>query len=253
MATMAKRKLKTWQIEDAARLKRIYNERKRELVLTHERIAAIAGWETQSAVSQYLNAGIPLNLSALMKFASILQVNPHEISPTLAQQIHYSGELEAQMSGLGIEAFDQSEPLNDDDYVTLPALSTELAAGDGAASDNEFGVKHLKFTREYLRSKGVDPQNARVVDIMGSSHSPVLEPGDAVAVDLANTRIIDGDMYAFRDIDMLRVKLLYRRPGGGLLLRSYNRAEYPDEELTGDQVRDRIEIKGRVFWGSRDW
>lgn len=53
--------------------------------LNQEKIADICGWAGQSVVSQYLNAKIPLNLSALVKFAGILNFDPSEVSPRLTE------------------------------------------------------------------------------------------------------------------------------------------------------------------------
>jgi len=35
-----------------------------------------------------------------------------------------------------------------------------------------------------------------------------------------------------------------------LRIRSYNSEEYPAEDLTAEEVKDRIEIVGRVWWRS---
>lgn len=43
-----------------------------------------------------------------------------------------------------------------------------------------------------------------------------------------------------------RIKQLYRKPGGKLIIRSYNNDSYPDEEADIDDV----EIIGRLFWYS---
>ena len=80
---------------------------------------------------------------------------------------------------------------------------------------------------------------------------PVLRNGATVGVDVGNTRIIDGDLYAITHGGQLRVKQAYRLPGGGIRLRSFNRDEHPDEEYTPDEVSaQEIEIIGRVFWGA---
>lgn len=83
---------------------------------------------------------------------------------------------------------------------------------------------------------------------------PVLNNGDHVAVDIAQTNPIrDGDLYAVRDGVLLRVKVLINQPDGGLIIRSFNKDEYPDEILTFNERRARIHVIGRVFWSSRSW
>jgi transcriptional regulator with XRE-family HTH domain len=81
-------KLTQDQLEDAARLKKIFESRKAEdRSLTQESLAALCGWKTQSAVTQYLNGVVPLNLDALIKFSLALNASITEISPTLSQRI----------------------------------------------------------------------------------------------------------------------------------------------------------------------
>jgi phage repressor protein C with HTH and peptisase S24 domain len=61
-------------------------------------------------------------------------------------------------------------------------------------------------------------------------------------------------MYALDHGGQLRVKTLYRLPGGGIRMRSYNRDEHPDEEYTPqDMLEKEIAVLGRVFWSSALW
>lgn len=87
---------------------------------------------------------------------------------------------------------------------------------------------------------------------MGNSLLPVLNNGDLVAVDISQTvPIRDGDLYAVRDGVLLRVKILINLPDGGLILRSFNKDEYPDEILTFEDRRARIHVIGR-YSGHRE-
>ena len=74
---------------------------------------------------------------------------------------------------------------------------------------------------------------------------PVIPDGATVAVDTGNKRIIDGELYAINQGDLKRIKQLYRKPGGKILIRSINR-DYDDEEADEADV----EIIGFVFWYS---
>ena len=61
--------------------------------------------------------------------------------------------------------------------------------------------------------------------------------GSTIGVDTATTHITDGEIYALEHDGMLRVKFVYRLPGGGIRLRSFNREEYPDEVLAGGHAQ----------------
>ncbi len=148
-----------------------------------------------------------------------------------------------------IEAWDGGTELRDDE-VELPFFTeVELSAGSGAyAVQENYGPK-LRFAKATLKKCGVAPDNAACVNVSGTSMEPVLLDGAIVGVDTASTSIKDGEMYALEHDGMLRVKLLYRVPGGGLRLRSFNINEYPDEVYGAEGVKT-IRIIGRVFWYS---
>jgi len=76
-------KLERWQIEDAARLKQIFERSE----YTQEAFGIEFDIGNQAMVGQYLNARRPLNLAAAGKFAYGLKVTIDEISPNLAAQI----------------------------------------------------------------------------------------------------------------------------------------------------------------------
>ncbi|MNJ74106.1 HTH-type transcriptional regulator PrtR [compost metagenome] len=80
---------------------------------------------------------------------------------------------------------------------------------------------------------------------------PVLPDGSTVGINTGQKSVVDGKMYALKHDGQLRVKVLYRLPGGGIRMRSLNNAEHPDESYTPDQMKENdIEIIGRVFWGA---
>ncbi|ODC01180.1 hypothetical protein A3197_01470 [Candidatus Thiodiazotropha endoloripes] len=71
----------------AARLKAIFNGKKKELGFTQETISYAAGWKSPSAFGQYANGIIPINLNSLTLLSKLLQVDPSEIFPQLAERL----------------------------------------------------------------------------------------------------------------------------------------------------------------------
>ncbi len=148
-----------------------------------------------------------------------------------------------------ISVWDDDTPVEEDE-VEVPFLrEVELAAGSGKTYIEETSRWKLRFGKYTLRRKGVQPENAVCVVVRGNSMEPILPDGSTVGVDRGATNIVDGKVYALKDNGMLRVKTLYRLPGGMVRLRSYNRDEYSDE----DRELESIEIIGRVFWSSVLW
>lgn len=85
-----RRPLTETEQQDSERLKKVWDIRSRELNLTQLDASKQFGFANQSAVSQYLNAKIPLNLDAAAKFAKILHVSIADISPTHADSLRSS-------------------------------------------------------------------------------------------------------------------------------------------------------------------
>lgn len=288
-------KLNKTQLAEAERLKAIYLDRKKaDPSITQDLIADKAGWASQSVVSQYLNGRIPLNLQAILKFASILNFEPGEVTSRLGvdrprsqhpfadgigpasgdNQIpafrERSGRY-ALVDGIGapeaprpdhpsneptpvalvpVETWSDETPL-DESEVAIPFFKeVELAAGKGSEVMLETGGRKLRFGKRTLQRKGISAETAAAAVVMGNSMEPVLPDGSTVAIDTACTTISDGKMYAINHEGQLRVKMLYRLPGNGLRLRSYNTEEHPDERYDGTYVAEHIRIIGKVFWYS---
>lgn len=150
-----------------------------------------------------------------------------------------------------IDVWDDDTPL-DDDEVYVPFLKeVELSAGSGRTIVEQSHKQKLRFGKMTLRRQNVQPSEAVCVTVSGNSMEPVLPHGSTVGVDQGCTSITDGKMYALNHGGQLRVKTLYRLPGGGIRMRSYNREEHPDEEYTAEQlVKNEILIIGKVFWYS---
>ena len=164
-------------------------------------------------------------------------------------------KVESNATFLGpIDAWDDNTPL-DDDEVYVPFLKeVELAAGSGRTVVEQSNRQKLRFGKITLRRQGVQPSDAVCVTVSGNSMEPVLPGGSTVGVDQGSVNIIDGKMYAINHDGQLRVKTLYRLPGGGIRMRSFNRDEHPDEEYSAQDMIDKeIVILGKVFWSSVLW
>lgn len=81
-----KSKLTTEQLQDSARLKALYESKKKFLGITQQDIADELNI-TQSAVGHYLNGRNALNVSSALMFARILGVQVEEFSPHLAKEL----------------------------------------------------------------------------------------------------------------------------------------------------------------------
>lgn len=163
-----------------------------------------------------------------------------------------AAKVESNAEYLGqFSVWDDDTPL-DDDEVYVPFLKeVELSAGSGKTVVEPSNKQKLRFGKMTLRRQNVQPSEAVCVTVSGNSMEPVLPHGSTVGVDQGCTAITDGKMYALNHGGQLRVKTLYRSPGGGIRMRSYNRDEHPDEEYSADDMLQKdIIVIGKVFWYS---
>jgi phage repressor protein C with HTH and peptisase S24 domain len=184
--------------------------------------------------------------SKLVAIANVLGTTAEEL---ITGKIRSRVEANAEWAG-PMETWDSSTPLGDDEVEIPFYMEVELAAGHGIAEAIEFHGPKLRFAKSTLRKSSVDPTRAACVRVNGNSMEPVLPNGSTVGVDTSQTNVIDGKMYAINHDGMLRIKTLYKLPGGGLRLRSFNTDEWPDERYEGDAAIKQIKIIGKVFWYS---
>ena len=78
-----RRPLTKEESQDTERLKKIWEAKAKPLGLTQAKISKDFGFANQSAVSQYLNGRIPLNMKIAAKFAKALEVDPRLICPNM--------------------------------------------------------------------------------------------------------------------------------------------------------------------------
>lgn len=268
---MKKRPLTEVESAECKKLRAIYNEKKRDLGLSQERLGELIGI-TQSGVNMYLSGKNALNLPIARQFADALNVPIGAFSPRLASDlleivrsiVNSENGSEAKPSRItvmpkhtanaeltgSLTVWSQGDPLGEDE-VDLPYYEeVEFSAGNGMTEVIEVADRKLRFSNETLRSAGVDPRSAAVARIRGRSMERLILDGAAIGFDMSDTSIYDGEIYAFNHDGMLRVKYLYRTPGGAVRVRSENSEEFPDELMTAEQWASEVNMLGRVFWWS---
>lgn len=147
-----------------------------------------------------------------------------------------------------VDAWDSKTPLSKDE-VEVPFLrDIEFACGDGRVPEEDYNGFKIRFSKATLRRVGANTDGSGVIcfPATGNSMEPVIPDGATVAIDTQNKKIVDGELYAINQDGLKRIKQLYRRPGGKVTIRSFNREENDDEEA----LESELEIVGFVFWYS---
>ncbi len=201
------------------------------LKITQESLAERLG-VTQGAVAHWLSGRREPDLQTLGRLLEALGLPPLQIGSGDSARVEANAELIGMMSG-----WDSATPLGDDEVAIPLYKEVEMAAGGGATEVVEVPGRLLRFAKSTLREAGVLEQNAACATVSGRSMERLIMDGATIGIDRGTTHIIDGEIYAFDQDGMLRVKYLYRMPGGGLRIRSENDDEYPDEILTAEELR----------------
>lgn len=148
-----------------------------------------------------------------------------------------------------VDAWDGSTPLPDDE-VEVPFLKDiELACGDGSYGEDDYNGFMLRFSKATLKRVGAQKGSVLCFPAHGNSMEPLIPEGSTVAINLLDKKIVDGKVYAINQDGWKRLKALHRSGPNRVIIRSFNSAEYDDEEADIDQ----IEILGRMFWTSTLW
>ena len=212
-------------------------ERRDVLGITQTELADKVGIKQQSIAS--IENGETKNPRKIFELAQALKCSAHWLKT--GQQESNATQLE------GISLWEEDGEDEDDD-VYLPFFKeAQLAAGDGRVVELDCDGKKLKFSLRSLKKLGVKPEEAACMSVWGNSMEPVLPDGATVAINTGSTEIKDGKIYALDHEGMARVKMMYRLPGGGIRLRSFNTDEYPDEIYLGEDS-NKIRVVGAVFW-----
>lgn len=236
----------TKKVEVGLRLKQI----RENSGLSQRALATKCGWGP-SRISNYESGIRSISLDDAEIISNALSISPKTL--LFGESSNTEKTLQGNAEVLGnMQVWDSKTPIGDDE-VAVPFLSEiRLSAGNGFVNDLEHdnGFR-LRFAKSTLRRYNVAPENAVCVAVHGNSMEPVLPDGSTVGIDCGNKTLMDGKIFAINHNGELFIKKLYRLPGGGLRVYSFNELEYPPREYTEEQVLEqKITIVGRVFWYS---
>lgn len=217
--------------------------------LTQEVLASKIG-VSRGAISQWINGITAPKGKNLIRISDALRTTPDYLlgHTDVVQSEESAGP---SITEIGVmEPWDTYTSLSAED-VELPFYSeVELGAGSGRTVVREDARYKLRFSKDTLRKNGISSSNAICAKVTGSSMEPILPDGATVGIDTGCKKIIDGKIYALESDGLLRIKQLFRRTDGDIVVRSFNAMDYPDESYAHDDFFQRCRIVGRVFWWS---
>ncbi len=152
---------------------------------------------------------------------------------------------QGEMLDNGIAAIYQEEDIPAG-FVEIPEYRVECGAGHRDAPTFEVATdsKRAIYRREWFEERHLNPEKCKRLKVHGDSMVPILFDGDSILCDCSVTHIVSGKIYAFCFGDEVRVKRLFTKLNGGLIVHSENPQER-DEEISPDEM-DLFYLVGRV-------
>ena len=86
----------------------------------------------------------------------------------------------------------------------------------------------------------------KIIKAKGDSMADFIKDGDLVGIDLTDTEITDGDIYAFYFAGEGMIKQVFKEADGSLILHSLN-DKYRDKIVTEDNGGN-FKVMGRQIW-----
>lgn len=137
---------------------------------------------------------------------------------------------------------------DDNDFVWIDVVEANFSCGNGESIEFHFDVVNGKqpFPPNFFYKKGIDPKNVKIIKAKGDSMAERIFDGDLVGIDMSQTEIIDGEIYAFYFEGEGMIKQIFKEEGGRLILHSLN-PKYRDREVS-EQNGLNFRVMGRQFW-----
>ena len=137
-------------------------------------------------------------------------------------------------------------------FVAVPEFRVEFGAGSrfGPTYEEITEAKPALYRLEWFHAHGTRPERCKRFKVHGDSMVPILFDGDTILCECSKQKIVSGKIYAFGFGDEMRVKRLFTKMNGGLLVVSENKS-VPDETIEPHEM-DQFYLIGKVIDRSGD-
>lgn len=136
----------------------------------------------------------------------------------------------------------------DDGFIWIDIVEAKFSCGTGEDIEFHFDVINGKypFPPNFFKKKNVHPDCMRIIKAKGDSMSDFIHDDDYVGIDVSQTDIIDGEIYAVYFAGEGMIKQIFKEADGSLILHSFN-DKYRDKVVTEENGTN-FKVMGRQFW-----
>ncbi len=211
-------------------------EKRLELGLSQAELAKKAGIP-QSTIAQIEN-GRNKSTKKIIELADVLRVTPNFL-------INGIDDVSVPPASASVGVYEYAHELPEG-YVKIPMYDVNLSAGVGNATwivrEND---EPIVFRENWLKRHGYTANELKGMYVKGDSMQETLYNMDTVVINIADTEIIDGEIYAANFKNSLYIKEI-RRHEDGIYLISRNKDYEPISVTNSDG--ESFQILGRMVW-----
>lgn len=155
----------------------------------------------------------------------------------------------AKVRAYDVRAVAGADDINPNTEVMIDKVDVLLSGGPGNYVPDFVETQfQMAYRLEWFQKKRAKPERCKLFQMDGHSMEGLLWHGDLALVNLDDTHIRSGKVYALAIGNEVKVKRLFTRRDGGLRIVSDNadKALYPDEEVPVEEIGT-VSIIGRVI------
>ncbi|MBI1452844.1 LexA family transcriptional regulator [Acinetobacter sp. FL51] len=212
-------------------------ESRRNAKKTQAEIAEAVGI-TQPAY-QALESGKNQKSSYLPMIANVLGVDPLWLT-----------------TGNSSDSFELSEVLEPviaadelkNQFIWIDVVEANFSCGTGESIEFHFDAINGKipFPPSFMKERNVTEQTMKIIKAKGDSMADFIKDGDMVGINLAQTDVIDGEIYAVYLAGEGMIKQIFKEADGSLILHSLNE-KYRDKIVSEENGKN-FKVIGRQIW-----
>lgn len=137
---------------------------------------------------------------------------------------------------------------NSNQFVWIDVVEAVFSCGNGESIEFHFDAINGKipFSQGFIKKKNVTADTMKIIKAKGDSMAEYINDGDLVGIDLTQTEIIDGEIYAFYFAGEGMIKQIFKEADGSLILHSLN-SKFRDKVVT-EENGNNFKIMGRQIW-----
>ena len=137
---------------------------------------------------------------------------------------------------------------SDNEFVWIDVVEANFSCGVGESIEFHFDTINGKipFPPSFLKAKNVTENSMKIIKAKGDSMADFIKDGDLVGINLAQTDIIDGEIYAVYLAGEGMIKQIFKEADGSLILHSLNE-KYRDKLVTEENGKN-FKVIGRQIW-----